>query len=226
MSTNDDPNEQGDRPYTPADPQSPGGQTPGPPSPDQPGQYGQSPPPPSDPYGAPGRPEAGADPYGQPNQPGQYGQPDQPNQPGQYGAPSQGGQYGQAPPPGQSGGYAQAPQYGQPMNPGAVSPSDARMWAMFSHLAAILLWFLAPLIIYLVFKDRDPFIRHHAARSLNFQIIVTVAVTVSWILTFVLIGFILLPLIFIAALVFIIMAGIAANKGQDFKYPITPDWVR
>lgn len=45
-----------------------------------------------------------------------------------------------------------------------------------------------------------------------------IAYVVSLILMFLLIGFLLLP---IANIVYSIMAGMAANKGETYKYPFT-----
>jgi len=44
---------------------------------------------------------------------------------------------------------------------------------------------------------------------------------VAFVLTFVVIGIVLFPLLYIANIVFCIIAGMAANKGQDYKYPLT-----
>ena len=118
----------------------------------------------------------------------------------------------------------QVPAYGQAaMAP--VSPSDARMYSMFAHLGGILFGFVPSLVIYLIYKDRDAFIRRHATQALNFQIIMAIGYVVSWILTFVLIGLILLPAVGIAVLVFSIIAAMAANKGEEYTYPLVPQMV-
>jgi uncharacterized Tic20 family protein len=100
------------------------------------------------------------------------------------------------------------------------SGTDPRTMAMLCHLLAIFTGFLGPLIIYLINGDKDPFVRHHAAESLNFQITVTIAVIVSAVLILVLVGLLLLPIIWIGALVFEIIGAIRANKGEWWKYPI------
>src|SRR5450759_1191476 len=76
------------------------------------------------------------------------------------------------PPPPPAGG--QAPVYGQPAQ-APVSPSDARMWSTLTHIGGIFFGFIPSLIVYLVYKDRDPFLRRHAVQALNFQIIVAIA---------------------------------------------------
>ena len=126
------------------------------------------------------------------------------------------------PPPPPMGG--QAPAYGQTAQ-APVSPSDARMWSMFGHLGGILFGFVPSLVIYLIYKDRDPFIRRHATQALNFQIIMTIAYVIAWMLTALLIGFLLLPAVGIAVLVFSIIAAMAANKGEEYTYPLIPQMV-
>jgi len=121
-----------------------------------------------------------------------------------------------APGPGPSQGYGQqAP----------VSASDARMWALFANIGGILFYFIAPLVIYLIYKDRDPFIRRHAAQALNFQIIAAIGFIISGILTIILIGFLTGLVVFVCWIVFPIMGGIAANKGEEYTYPYIPQMV-
>ncbi len=126
-----------------------------------------------------------------------------------------------APPPGYNApppGYA-APPAGYAGAQPPLSDSDQRMWAMLAHLGGIILGFVAPLVIWLVHKERGRFVEEQSKEALNFQITLLIAVIVSWLLTFVLIGFVLLPLVGIAGLILMIMAGIAANKGEAYRYP-------
>lgn len=138
--------------------------------------------------------------------------------------PAMPGQAPPPPPPGQAySGYAPA---AKPM-----SPADERTWAMLAHASGFVasivgLPFLGPLIIYLIFKDRGPFVRHHAAQALNFQLIVMIAFLVSIPLWFILIGIPLSIAIVIGAIVFMIIAIIEAGKGTWYRYPLTPDWVK
>jgi uncharacterized Tic20 family protein len=96
------------------------------------------------------------------------------------------------------------------------------MWGLFSHLGCLLLSPLVPLVIFLVYKDRDPFVRRHSAQALNFGIWVYIGYAISGILIFVLIGFLTFAIIWVCAIVFAIMASVAANKGEDYTYPMVP----
>jgi len=104
---------------------------------------------------------------------------------------------------------------------------DQRQWAMFTHLSALvgllipLGSILGPLIMWQVKKNDMPFVDEQGKEALNFQITVFIAVVVCIILMFVLIGMLLLPLVGLAALIFTIIAGIKANNGEHYRYPMT-----
>lgn len=109
-----------------------------------------------------------------------------------------------------------------------VQPSqEARQWAMFCHFAAFLGFIfpfgnlLGPLIVWQIKRESDPFVDRQGKEALNFQITVSLAVMVSFLLMLVVIGFFLLGLVSIGALVLTIIAGIKANEGLDSRYPFT-----
>ena len=97
---------------------------------------------------------------GQPGgNPNPYGQPiSQPPPTGHY-PPA-------APPPGYYPPYAPPP----PQPPGPLSPSDERMWGMLAYLLCLIAGFIAPLIIYFVYRDRSNFVRETSKEALNLQI--------------------------------------------------------
>ena len=104
---------------------------------------------------------------------------------------------------------------------GAPSAGDDKTMAVLSHAGQILCGFLVPLIIYLTKKDKSPFIRHHATEGLNWSITVIIAYVAVNILARVGLGLIglLTPLIWLGSLVLVIVASIAANKGEYYRYP-------
>jgi uncharacterized protein len=104
---------------------------------------------------------------------------------------------------------------------------EERQWAMFAHLSAlagILVggWggFIGPLVIWLVKKDTMPFVADQAKEALNFNITALIAFIICWMLLFVLVGFLLLPLLAIAWLVLVIIAAMKANEGVAYRYPV------
>ncbi len=105
--------------------------------------------------------------------------------------------------------------------------SQVRQWAMFCHFAAFLgLIFpfgnlLGPLIIWQLKKETDPFIDAQGKEALNFQITVALAMVACFFLMLLIIGFALIGLVCIGALVLTIIAGIKANEGVAYRYPFT-----
>jgi uncharacterized Tic20 family protein len=115
----------------------------------------------------------------------------------------------------------QAPAYGvQGQQP--VSPSDARMWSLFAHIGGIFFGFIPSLVIYVIYKDRDPFIRRHSTQALNFQIVATIALIVSAVLRSIWIGNLTGFATWVCVVVFSIMGAMAANKGEEYTYPLIP----
>lgn len=110
--------------------------------------------------------------------------------------------------------------YLQPNERPVIEPtSDEKNIAMLAHLLTFFSSVIGPLIIYLIKKDDSPFIAAHAKAALNFQLSLIIYSIVGWILIFLLIGLLLLPLLGIFAVVFTIIAAIAAHDGKLYKYP-------
>jgi uncharacterized Tic20 family protein len=102
----------------------------------------------------------------------------------------------------------------------ALTESDQRMWSMLAHLGGIILGFIAPLIVMLVQGEKSPFVRRHSVEALNFQITLFIGFVVSAVLFLVVIGFLLFLVVWIGGIVFAIVAGLAANRGEEYRYPI------
>lgn len=100
------------------------------------------------------------------------------------------------------------------------SIQDEKNLAVLSHVLGIFTGFLGPLIIFLMAKPDQPYAKHHAAESLNFQITLMLASIVTIALCFVLIGFVLLPVVVIGAFVLEILAAVAASRGEWYRYPV------
>jgi uncharacterized Tic20 family protein len=133
----------------------------------------------------------------------------------------------QYPPP------ANPPQY----SPAPMTPADERMWGMFGHLSAIAasfvgLPFLGPLIVFLVHKDRNGFVRGHSAEALNMTISVVVYEFALGIVCSVLALFtfgLAYSLMVVPGIVFLvcaILAAVAANSGRIYRYPLIIRLVR
>ncbi|EON24501.1 MULTISPECIES: DUF4870 domain-containing protein [Nocardioides] len=121
--------------------------------------------------------------------------------------------------------YAQQPQ--------SISPGQERTMGAIAHgvplvamvLSAGLLGFVGSLVIYLIYKDRGPFVRAHAANSLNVQIITGIVLLISIPLMFVLIGFVTFAVALVFAFVLHLLGAIKANNGEWWSPPLTPSFV-
>ena len=160
----------------------------------------------------------------QPSQGNAYGTA-HPHEP-QYGNTGQGQSYGNT---GQGQPYPQTQPADSELPDSAYGPGSESYWnssnddrtmGLLVHILGILTCVVGPAILYVIKKDESPFVRHHSAQSLNFQITVLLAHFVAGILTFVSIGALLTPLIIIGSLVFEILALLKAKDGQGYKIPV------
>ncbi len=130
--------------------------------------------------------------------------------------------------------------------PAPLSEADERQWAMFAHLSILLnlvtgfLGVVAPLVIYMIYKDRSRYVAYHSLQSLIFQLVwwvgggflIGAAWAITGVLSAVLIGLLCIPvalvfsLIPLAALGYGIYGGVQVSQGRDFKYWLVGDWVR
>ncbi|MDQ3415617.1 MAG: DUF4870 domain-containing protein [Actinomycetota bacterium] len=127
--------------------------------------------------------------------------------------------------------------------PGAVGPSpytpptgEERNWAMAGHLGSFVaawlaLGLLAPLLVMLTKGNKSNYVRRHAVESLNFQLSWLIYTVLGGITAFLLaivtlgLGLIVIvPLIAVFLLtyaVLVIVGGVKASQGAEFRYPLT-----
>ncbi|MDU5962368.1 MAG: DUF4870 domain-containing protein, partial [Dermabacter sp.] len=127
-----------------------------------------------------------------------------------------------------------APGFSGPTGPGGVT-SDERTWAILAHLSTLIatlvsagwLGWVGPLVIYLIYRDKSPFVRNASAGALNFAINLFVYSLIAWGFFFLgtFLSFLLVPLVFIliaaiiglailvATIVIPIIAALKANNG-------------
>jgi len=115
-----------------------------------------------------------------------------------------------------------------------MSPQDERTWSVLAHLSVLAglagLMPLGALIIWLFCKDRSARVGFHALQALWFQVAWLVILVMGWFITFllslVLIGLLLLPVMLVASLVPFVHGCYAAyrvNQGEDYRYPFIAD---
>jgi uncharacterized protein len=103
-------------------------------------------------------------------------------------------------------------------NTGAPSNDDKNI-ATVTHLGGTVFSFIPALIVWILKKDDSAYLSDQAKEALNFQITILIATFIASILIWLLIGFALLPIIFLVNIVFCIIAAIATSKGETYRYP-------
>lgn len=120
---------------------------------------------------------------------------------------------------------ASPPDTGPP--PAADHDQQARQWAMLLHLSTLAGYivfgagFAVPVLIWQLKKAEYPELDPHGKNVVNFLISYVIYAAISTVLLFAFVGFPLLILLGIAAVVFPIIAGIKANNGEVWKYPLS-----
>jgi uncharacterized Tic20 family protein len=80
---------------------------------------------------------------------------------------------------------------------------------------------VASLILYLIYKDKGPFVRENAANSLNIQITTGIVLLVSIPLMLVLVGFLTWGIALVVAFVLHLVGALKANRGEWWRPPAT-----
>ena len=127
---------------------------------------------------------------------------------------------------------------GPEVSMGAMATQEERTWSVLSHLSVFLNMFtvvlgpVAALIVWLVYKDRSEMVAFQSLQSMWYQVAWLVILGSGWVvtglLTFVLIGFLLVPVMALATLVPFIHGAYAAYRiGRDgeYRYPIIADMI-
>ena len=116
---------------------------------------------------------------------------------------------------------------------------------MLAHLSILLnlfTGFLGPvvaLVIYLVYKDRSPYVKFQAMQAFVFQLVFFIGAgalaAIAWVislsLSVFLVGCCLIPFAFLvslipmAALIYGVIGAIQTSQGDDFRYWLVDQWV-
>jgi len=82
--------------------------------------------------------------------------------------------------------------------------------------------YAATLVLWLLKKDSSPYIDQQGKEAVNFMLNVIIIGTAATLLCIMLIGFLLMIPLVIAAFVMPVIAAVKISKGQDYRYP----WIR
>ena len=108
-----------------------------------------------------------------------------------------------------------------PPAPSGSAPQEDRTIALLTHLSGIIAGFILPLIIWLINKDKPEksWLTDSSVEALNFQITIAIAYVICIVLSVIIIGGLLMPIVWLVNLIFCILGGVAVNKGEAYRYP-------
>lgn len=129
-----------------------------------------------------------------------------------------------------TGGYAATPG----MPPPGYANAEEKTWALIAHfggaagmfLGGGVLGWVAPLVALLAKGNQSPTVRAHSVAALNFQLLWSIIGLIGYATICIVIGFVPLVLAYIVGIVFGIIAGVKANDGQLYRYPMTVNMIR
>lgn len=118
------------------------------------------------------------------------------------------------------------PQSPGPHPPGRKFGSNETDWAMLTHLSGLcclvsIPGVVGPLVFWMIKKEEMPLVDRAGKEAINFQLTMLIGQLISIPLIFIGVGFITLIAFALLAVIFAIIAGVEANKGNDYRYPLT-----
>lgn len=108
----------------------------------------------------------------------------------------------------------------------SLSPGDERLWATVAHLSIPFFGFVGPTMVWFGFAHRSAWLRESVVEALNFSILYTITQVVCALLVVILLGVVLVPLVGLAAVIACILATMAAQRGEQYRYPVNLRIVR
>jgi uncharacterized Tic20 family protein len=100
-------------------------------------------------------------------------------------------------------------------------------YCMLLHLSQLLSLFTAiggiivPIVMWAIAKDKSPLVDQHGKIVLNWIISVVIYGVAAVLLCLVFVGFLLIPVLVVLAIVFPIIGAVKANEGVVWRYPFS-----
>ncbi len=115
----------------------------------------------------------------------------------------------------------------QYQTPSALQTSSEKQMGLFLHLSQLANVFLfpvgiiLPIVLWQTQKEKIPALDAHGKMVTNWLISSTIYAVVSFVLMFVLIGFLTIIAVAVMGIAFPIVGAIKANNGELWEYPLT-----
>lgn len=114
---------------------------------------------------------------------------------------------------------------------GMIHGISEQTWCTLLHLSQLLMFLggigvVVPIVMWVISKDVSESARLHGANMINWLISSFIYLAVSGMLSMVLIGIPFLIAVALLDVVFPVIAGIKANNGELWKYPLAIQFIR
>ncbi|MCG7338240.1 DUF4870 domain-containing protein [Staphylococcus sp. ACRSN] len=104
--------------------------------------------------------------------------------------------------------------------------NEARLMAMLIYILSFFTSIIGPLIIWLIKRDESPFVDRAGKNYFNFFLSYFIWTIVGTLSLFILVGFIILPIISILIIVFTIIAAVKSYNGEDYLAPLSIRFIK
>ena len=106
------------------------------------------------------------------------------------------------------------------MNEIAASNQESRNLAMLLWIGTLFFGFIPGLILYFL-KNDDKYVLDQTKEALNWSITSMIGYAVATMLVFIMVGFLLFPILGIAHLIFCILGAMKASNGEHYRVRYT-----
>lgn len=119
--------------------------------------------------------------------------------------------------------------------PEAPRVTNENSWALLIHLSPLLcllvgtfpgLSVVCPLIVWLIKRGESAYLDGVGKRVLNFQISWMIYMVAAWISILALVGFLLVPALAIAWLIFTILGAVKESNNEPYQFPLTIQFLK
>ena len=98
------------------------------------------------------------------------------------------------------------------------SSQESRNIALLVWVGTIFFSFIPALIVYLIKKD-DAYVVDQSKEALNWSITLVIGYCIAIVLSFLLIGFLVFPILWVCNLIFCILGAVAGSGGKPYRVP-------
>jgi len=108
---------------------------------------------------------------------------------------------------------------------------EERTWGVLAHaggFAGLAVPFgnvVAPLVVWLAYKEESRFVDENGVRALNFQVTWSIILLVTALSVLIAVGVVLFPLALLAWLILTVLGTVKASEGEVYDYPLTVQFV-